>query len=358
MPATDYTQTNNPRSLHLAELARPFPEWIKGSPIPVSEGLEKLADVAFASRAQRLLPIHTKEAVFFSAIDYFAHADQYPADTFGAIKEACEHFAIGPDVAPYADVFVGVFEKAASAAEPSAPIGRFAIETHLNGHEFRLLPINDSYEVSKAASDLKLMVDERRIHYLMFVDAAREIVKAATEIGADTPLPAVIDSVGALRFPDFEKAARLIESRRSVVAAHEGAYEAYTGTLAEAIAGAITADACMQKLAAIDDALDVAYNYSDRTRVPLPHTIVFGGPRVSDVEKAAAERVMVRDVPLPLTVVRKIPTIDIQFHLEKEAAQELLEMRDSGGAIPISLAVAQWNEPDQKALLRLAVANG
>lgn len=359
MPATDYTRTNNPRSIHLAEMARPFPEWVKGSPIPAAAELEKLASVAFADRAHRLLPIHDKAAAFYSAVDYFANVDKYPADTFDTIKEACHHFHIGQDVAPYAEIFAEGFEKRAAADAPAEQAaGRFAVETHLDGREFRILPLNDAYEINKSASDLRTMVAERRIHYLMFVEAAREIVKAAAETEGVDELPAVIEAAGVARFPDFAKAASLIESRRSVVKDHEGAYAAYTGAVAEGAAGTISPDECMQKLAAIDDALGVKYRHDAHTRVPLPHVIIFGGPRVDAVEKLAAARVLVRSVPIPLEAVRKIPTIDIHFHLEKAAAQQLLTLRDNGNAAPLSLAAAEWSEDDQKTLLRLAVTHG
>ncbi len=350
MPATDYTHTNNPRSIHLAEMSRPFPEWIKGQPVPCREGMEKLAAQAFADRDRKLLPVHEKVSAFFSAIDYFANADRYPDTTFDRIKEACHYFGIGEDVAPYAEVFAARFEKKASGPTEEV-VGRFAINTQINGQDFQLLPLNDAYEITKAASDLRTMVTEGRIHYLMFVDASREIVKAASESDAPTSVTPLIMVVGELRCPDLEKAAQLIESRRSVVAAHEGAYAAYLGAIKEASDGTITADECMQKIAAIDDALHVNYRYTSRARVPLPHTIVFSGPTVADVEKAASSNVMIRDIFVPITAVRDLPAVDIEFHLEKEAATELLALRGEC-AKPLSYAIQKWSDSDQKALLR------
>lgn len=356
MPTTDYTHTNNPRSIYLAEMAVPFPEWVKGQPIPTRNGLEKLASVAFADRSNRLLPVHEKEAAFFSSLDYFANAGDYPEETFDAIKDACDHFGIGADVAPYAEFFAGVFEKQASDEDVAPAPGRFAISTQLNGREFQILPINEPYEISKSAGDLLKMVHEGRIHYLMFVDAAREIVKAASELGSDQPLPGLVQHVGSPRFDDLDKAASLIESRRPLTKGFDGAFEAYTDAIKAASAGEITAEECMQKIAATDDLIGLKYNFSPRARTPLPHDIVFGGPSHTEVEKAASRHVVIRGISVPFAVMTKIPKLDVEFKMEKSAADEFLQLRSGASAIPLSLAIEKWAAEDQKELLRLASA--
>lgn len=352
---TDYTHTNNPRSLYLAEMAIPFPQWVKGCPIPTVSGLVKLAAVAFADRERRLLPLHEKEAAFFSAVDYFANADGYPETTFGYIKEACDHFNIGADVAPYAEHFAGVFEKRAADETPSAVGGRFAISTHLNARDYKLLPLNDAYEITKSAKDLAKMVDEDRIHYIMFVDAAREVVKAAAEADVTHELPGLVAHVGTPRFEDLEKAANMIESRRPLVGGFDGAFDAYTSAVKEAADGKITPEECMHKIAATDDIIGLRYNYNLRSRVPLPHDIVFGGPSLPAVEKMAAANVMVRGVPVPLRVVQAIDALEIHYKLTKSAAEELVSLRAASGGVPLSLAVEKWATEDQKELLRLAM---
>lgn len=352
MPNTDYTHTNNPRSLYLAEMAIPFPQWIKGSAILTSDGLVKLASVAFADRDRRLLPLHDKEAAFFSSVDYFANVGSYPETTFAYIKEACDHFDIGADVAPYAEHFAGVFEKRAASEETDASPSRFAISTHLNGRDFKLLPLHDAYEITKSAKDLVKMVDENRIHYLMFVDAAREIVKAATEAATLSDLPGLVVHVGTPRFEDLDKAANMIESRRPLVGGFEGAFEAYTSAVKEAASGVITPEECMQKIAATDDVIGLRYNYNPRSRVPLPHDIVFGGPSFPEVEKVAAMNVLVRGVAVPLRAVQQIPDIETEYQLSKSAASDL---RSTAGAVALSHSVAHWDDEDQKTLLRLAL---
>ncbi len=355
MHKTDYSKTRNPRSLAIAEMAIPFPEWIKGRPIPTSEGFEKLASVAFADRENRLLPIFEKEAAFFSAVDYFANAGEYPEEVFDHIKEACAYFGIGADVAPYAEYFAGEFEKQASAETPSTLPGRFGIDTTLNGTHFRLLPLNDPYEIAKSARDLATMVDQNRIHYLMFVDAAREVVKAAADACVIHEIPGLIVQAGTPRFEDLDKAASLIESRRSLVSNYPGAFSEYEEAVKQAAAGEISPEDCMRKIAATDSAIGLRYNFNPRHPVPLPHNIVFGGPTVEEVEKMAASHALIRGVPVPLEALRQIATVDAEFHLEKAAFDSFIALRSQESAAPLSLEVAGWGESDQKALLKMAV---
>lgn len=355
MPATDYTRTNNPRSLHLADMAIPFPEWVQGTAIPTHTEFEKLASVAFADPKARRLPVSTKEATFFSAVDYFANVGNYPTSVFDCIKTASEWFGISKDIAPYAELFAERIEK--SASEVVKTPGKFAISTYLAEQEFRILPINDPHQVTKAASDLLKMVDENRIHYLMFVDAAREVVKAASEVGSDQPLPHAIERVGAERFPDFEKAARMLESRRSVAARHEGAFESYLGAIRAAETGGITADECMQKIAAIDDALGIRQNLGLAAKIPAPHLVVFSGPSHAAVEKAAKTTAVIRGVALPLTAIDGIPAIQLEFKLSKAANADVINLLAERDARPLSMAIDKWDITDQKELLRLAVAH-
>lgn len=123
----DFTTMTTPRFLYLAELNRPLPAWVANAPMPQKEDFVKKAATAFADVHRRLLPIATKSATFHSALNIFAHMDDYSDEVFERVKEACSHFGIEDDVAPYAELFANEIEKSASA--DVIPEGRFAIDT-------------------------------------------------------------------------------------------------------------------------------------------------------------------------------------------------------------------------------------
>lgn len=349
----DYTTISNPKSLYRAELHHPFPEWVASSPLPESQEFEKKAAVAFADRERRLLPICDKISTFHSAIDLFANVTNYDELTFDRVKEACDYYGIQDDIRPYVELFAAELSKSADFAEPTE--GRFAISDDTDADLLRLLPINDAHEVRVAAVDLSKMAGENRIPFVMFVDAAREIVKAASDYNIDEALPRIVTHFGTERLPDTEKAAQLIQGRNQLCKT-EALRDSVGQLYQEAIATIETdADEALSKIATIDELAGVSTNYRVSSRVPTPFDIVFSGITVAELDKAAKENVVVREVLIPISVVQAIDRQKALYCLSKSAAETLLRLRDSGDAKDLSLAADNWTELDQKTLLRLAV---
>lgn len=351
--AEDFTTTNNPKYLYLAELHRPFPEWVAAQEMPSADAFSKMASTAFADPGRRLLPIATKEAAFHSAINLFACMDQFDEAVFERVKSACAMYGIEGDIAPYAELFAEEVEK--SASEQIVPEGRFAIDTQLGGEHFKLLPINDTHEVIQSAFDLAKMASENRIHFLLMVPAARELVKVAGEMGVNG-LPEMVVRFGSERFPDAEKAASLIAGREGLC--RDADTRAVLPALYKEALASLNddPDAAMEKIAAIDHQAGISVNYRLNSAVPTPFDIVFGGQLMSEAIKAAQENVLVfDDVTVPLVELKKIPTIDAEFRLSKQASESFSKIRDVDDARDVSLAIAGWSETDKRTLLRMAV---
>ena len=347
----DFTTSNNPQFLHFAEVQRPFPDWVASAPIPAAEEFQKCSASAFADRGRRLLPILSKEATFHSALDLFAHVEDYEPEVFERVKNACAFHGISEDVAPYADVFADRFEK--SATESIAPPGRFAIDTEFGDQRFQLLPLDDAASVYDSAYELAKMAGERRIHFLQLVPAAVEVVKAAADFGVEN-LPRMIVHLGSERLPDFEKAAELIEGREKLAKSdHATLRGLYHGAVKEAADGEITAVECMTKIAAIDDTAGLTYRFKESAVFPNALDIVFTGPLLSEVEKQATLLVSVRDVLIPLVEVKSLNLVDADFKLSKSAGESLRKNIGTNDAKDISLAVMSWEEKDQRTLLRI-----
>jgi hypothetical protein len=353
--AQDYTTLNNPKFLYFAELHRPFPDWAANAPLPTAESFEKCAAAAFADPARRLLPVRDKVCTFHSAIDLFANVSNYSTDTFERVKAACAHFQIEEDVAPYASIFADSFEKQAS--DYAIPTGRFAIDQEINDTRYQLLPLNDAQDVRDSAHELAKMASESRIHFLSLVPAAQQIVKAAEELNVHD-VPPLIDRMGLERCADLEKAARYIQGREKFAKQADtvAAKAEYEEIITEAKAGTITPWLCMQKIAALDDALGIRCRYNEASPVMNPSEIVFSGPLVREVEKAARCNVAIKDVLVPLSVVRSINFDEASFKLSKTAGHTLKQLSHSDDAKDLSLAIMGWDDADQRTLLRMAAA--
>jgi hypothetical protein len=348
----DFTSLTNPRFLYRAGLHHPFPDWVVEEPMPEKADFEKKAAAAFADPARRLLPICTPSATFHSTINIFARMGDFDEAAFERIKEACAHFGIEQDVLPYAELFLDEFEKSAALDEPAE--GRFAIDDEIGGERFRLLPLNDKEDVRSSAFDLAKMAADRRIHILMLVPAAREIVKAAADHGT-TELPEIVVRYGTPRFPDAERAAKLLEGREQFCK-DAGIRDAVAANYLEVLEGLEEdPDAALAKIASIDHVAGLVTSCKGSAAVPNPFDIVFGGACESEVEKAAKANVLVREVLVPLAEVQRIGERDAAYRLSKEAADRFLKLRGTGDARDLSVEVENWDEEDQRTLLRLAV---
>jgi hypothetical protein len=353
--AQDYTTLNNPKFLYLAEMHRPFPEWAANAPLPTAESFEKCAAAAFADPERRLLPIRDKVSTFHSAIDLFANFGDYTADAFERVKSACAFFEIEDAVAPYAELFADSFEKQAS--EAVVPVGRFAIDQEINGTRYQLLPLNDAQDVRDSAHELAKMASESRIHFLTLFPAAQQIVKAAEELGVDG-VPSLINRMGMERCADMDKAASYIQGREKFAKnANTVTVKAeYDAILAEAKSGEISPWLCMQKIAALDDAVGIHCRYNEASPVMNPAEIVFSGPLVCEVEKAARLNVAIKDILVPLSVVRSISVDEADFKLSKSAGHTFRQLSHTDDAKDLSLAIMGWDDADQRTLLRKAAA--
>lgn len=345
---------SNPTFLYRAALHSPFPSWVVEQPMPESGEFEKKSSAAFADPDRRLLPIASKSAAFHSAINAFADAESYSAETLTRVKEACAFYDIEGDILPYVELFANEHEKSAGLSD--IPEGRYAIDTTLGGQDFKLLPLNDAYDVSDSAHALAKMAAEDRIPFLVMIDAAREVVKAATDHNVDE-LPEMIDRFGHDLLHDCDRAARLIEGRADLCK-DASVREILDRDYREAIAGAEDdPDEAMRKIASIDAAAGLRTNLRVSSLVPTPYDIVFSGPPASAVTKAAKENVLIKDVLVPLAALGSVNERDAEFHLSKEASAQLARARDTDDARDLSLLIENWTDQDQRTLLRLAASS-
>jgi hypothetical protein len=274
---------------------------------------------------------------------------------FDRVKSACAFFRIEDDVAPYADIFADSIEKQASDA--TVPVGRFAIDQEIGGTRYQILPLNDAQDVRDSAHELAKMASERRIHFLSLVPAAQHIVKAAEALGV-RDVPPMISRLGLARCADIGKAELNVRGREKFAKSwdQEVVKAEYANIIADAKSGEITPQVCMQKIAALDDTVGIRCRYNEASPVMNPVEIVFSGPLVREVEKAARDNVAIKDVLIPLAVVQGVNLEEANFKLSKTAGHTLRQLIDSEDAKDLSLAIMGWDDADQRTLLRMAVA--
>lgn len=347
----DFTTDPNPRYLYVAELHHPFPEWVANAPVPSADQFTKKSSAAFADPSRRLLPIADKVSTFHSVINLLADVTSFPDSTFDRVKEACDFFGISEEVAPYADLFADRLEKSASVT--ATPV-QFAIDEEINGETYKLLPLADAMDIEDAGFSLAKMASDNRIHFVHFVNAARRVVKAATDHNVVNKLPEPILRVGSERAHNFEKAARLVEGRSDY--ARNGDPEIVKSAYAEALKET-DPDVAMNKIAAIDTAAGISHRYHAGAFLPLPSEIVFNGPLISEIEKVAREHAAIGNVLVPLQELKNVDRRALAFSLTKEAGEAIIRvLEDTDDASDVSLLVDSWADDDRRTLLRLAAS--
>lgn len=359
----DFTSRGNLPHFARAKAHKAFPAWV--GQVPSATDFVKMSSEAFADKASRTLPICNATATFYSALDVFHNADIYPEAALDRVKQACEMFGIGGDVAPYADLFADEFEKSAATIEP----GAFAINTMIGDKDIQLLPIGDVEDIRKSASDLMTMVEESRIFYPMARQAAVTIVKAARELGvAANEMPASLIELGTERLPTpvtpeaigaMQQCLRKRAGYSTVPSyTEESLAGRYNDDLNAYADGEITAAEFTEKIAAADFLAGVhgAYRFSGPRRIELPHEIVFSGPSLDDVEKLAKTNVVINDITVPLAAFRALDPVESAHKLSKRAGAAIPTILEASDARDVTLEIANWESGDVRTLCRMLVA--
>ena len=328
----DFTRTNNPTSLTKAAGIHPFPEWADSAPIPHADGLVGFSNSIFADTHRRLLPLHTKEAAFFSAIDFLDHPEDFGLEAGERVKKACDGFGIWGEMLPWLHASANSFEKSASSCS-------WAIDTEIGGTPIRMFPLDTDENVREAVYGLTKMAQEKRIEYTMLREAALNVMEKDADAANE-----LLAAFAITQFTDPEKTAALISSRGG-----DDAQQKAYNTIAKELAEGLDPETAVIKLAACDIAFDKPNHPFPTTRL-RPHELVYCGDKLSDLRKEASQHVFVMEVLIPRSALAAIDPTDIEYALSKQAGVAFDAQR-----LDLEDVVAGWDKYDQKALLHLAL---
>lgn len=342
----DYTQTNNPRSLHAAEKIHKFPAWVAEEPVDTND-LVKKASAAFADTERRLLPIHTRGATFRSAVDLFANFNSYSMGVCERVKSAAVTFDLMDDLQPY----LPAEEQEKSAAFEDT---KYALDYIHGDRHVQALPISTPGMTYDSSRELTKMASNGQVHFLQLRAAAQDIVKAANTFEVD--IPELIGMLGTERLPDLEKAANILENRGAMVSRDPSVDKAYKDLATQARAGA-DPEELMVKIASVDANSGMRYRYNPRGIAVLPSSVVYSGPPISLLEKAANAYAVTGDTEIPMEAFLAIPQEDLITQLSKEAGELVIDAR-SGGGMKMTDCLEKIASSDRKLVIQLAVKHG
>lgn len=321
----DFITDQNPTALYEVGIkaGSALPEYVANAPVLQAEDVASLHDLAFADTRNRLFPVHTKAAAYMSAV-YLAGKGDTSSAVFNRVKSTCDFFGISDDVnnaialLPSADAT----EKSASTLCDTAYALKFNIEEQ---DTWAAYPIGNSVAVVKSALDLIKDWNTDHIPADWYFKAAANIVKKANELGIQrNDLPAKLWADGEERLVDFAAAEESILTRK--YAGVEDTSQ-YTETLKAAASGTISVEAALDEWMMLD-----AANSINHKKIGSPHEAFYSGPRVADVEKMAAETVIIKDVMVPAEAVIKLASeakVSVTRAFRKEVAESIISIAES-----------------------------
>lgn len=311
--AKDFVRDANPKALYLAGLHIELPDYLKDYEMPSEEAMQKLAAAAFADQRLKLHPIHTKEAAVLSGI-YLQGSGLGETEQMQHVKQAAEIFGVSEDLNKILLQMDSVLEK--KAAENSPAEKEYAMLVEGEGESITALyPINNEVQVCKSAQALYNDFMGGKFPADWAHTAAVTLVKKANELGIErNDLPERIWVLGTERLPNFEVAVKMAKCRDYDGADSESS-ELYQEIVKAAAADPDKLEDYLKLWADLDMAQGIGYKETF-----TPQEAFYSGAALSDLEKAASNVVIVKDVMVPKQQFAKLSTDTVQASFREEIA--------------------------------------
>lgn len=310
--AKDFVRDANPKALYLAGLHIDLPDYLKDYEMPSDKEMQKLASAAFADQRLKLHPIHTKEAAVLSGI-YLQGSGLGESAQMQHVKQAAEIFGVSEDLNKILTQMSSVLEKSASA---SAPEKEYAMLVEKEDESITALyPISNEVQVCKSAQDLYNDFVHGKFPSDWAHSAAVAIVKKASELQIDrNDIPERIWVLGTERLPDFDVAIKMAKCR-DYDGADSDSSELYQEIAKAAAADPENLDSYLKLWADLDMTQGIGYKETF-----TPQEAFYSGPALLELEKAASNVVIVRDVMVPKDQFTKLSSADIKANFREEIA--------------------------------------
>jgi hypothetical protein len=342
----DFTKDQNPTALYEVGIKAgdSLPDYVKEASILQAEDLVSLHDCAFADQINRLHPIHTKAATYMSAV-YLAGEGKLDSKEFTAVKEAAALFDIEQEIED-AIALLPQVEKSAHELSTEKYALSFQIEEE---DSWKAYAINNEVEVTKAATDVVRDWNDEHIPTDWFFHAARNIVKAATDLNIPrNEIPDKVWRFGEERIVDFDNVDFAIgeRSRAGVSDVSE-----YAQALKQASTGAISVDQAIDTWMGLD-----AVNSISHKRVTSPQEAFFSGAKVAYLKDLSEKNIFISDVMVPAVEFNKLASDNykaVRMAFRKEAADNIINILSETDTANTTAKLASLETKQQKQLLNL-----
>ena len=347
MEHTDFTSDGSMAFLLLLKEAGVLPDWLEE--IPGRDDMQALPAGAYAATDRRLMPLHTKQAAYLSAVSSCVYGYPSEGQWENRLKAACCSYGIEDLVKKAHEVLApkNYHEKKTSETEKLA----YALE--LQETEDRTgfyYPINNAHEVEASALKMARDREEQKLPGSWFVGAAENLMKAAAAHGvASKYIPEAIQRLAEDRLPSPDELNVQIERRAKYAGFDEASRAFYTKVACAALEGSVSLQEAAHVWELADRKLQVKYS-----AVVTPPVVAFrsGVPR-SYVEKVANSVVPIAGVYVPFNQLVTLSKPLVAVVLPRKSAAAVLTAMDQPDGLKAANCLASLTEAEQVEVLSL-----
>lgn len=352
----DFIDDPNPTAVFHAARELGAPEYVKSAHVLCRNDVAGLRDVAFADRARRMFPVHTKAACWLSAACWYggSHTDSVVENS---IKQAATAHGIEQDVSRLAELFAPIKSASSPLESTYALTVDFQGAHGLQKQSFYLL--DDPVAITDSGWLIDRDISDGRLTREVAQVACRALVKAAREHNVDfNELPPRVTGIGEDRLPDFDNLRHEMERRKQAGITTDDYATVIEGAEAEYNASDWNDRAtCLDKWASLWLDLD-SLNGADHRTFMDPFSALYSGEKLAAFEERANASVFVDDVLVPGVVFALLNENQVRARFNKEAAAKVLATRDlcassEAYGYEASSRVASLNSDERKELLQL-----
>lgn len=310
MTGRDYVDANATDLFLKLSSANLIPEYVYDSEIITSDVTKQLKDIAFADPKTRSYPCFSKAACWMSAAWAAGRLEEDEEVKENIVKMAKLH-NIEDDVANLFNYFNSEFSKVASVKEEKEEEKEYALKIASsleddNTEVLELYPINNDLEIIDSGEKVAKAYSFGKLSPVVMRDVSHNILKKASANSLDSDmLPSIIIQFGERRMPDPFSAEFLLGEMRKQAAAAE--YLCLLSDLAEYMTKKAStpenavdyAETIAGRMYDLDQKNNIVYN----TWSPDPCTLIFTGPTLDIMSKAASTNFFLDNT--------RIPTVDL-----------------------------------------------
>jgi len=337
MTGRDYVDANTTDLFLKLSDANLIPEYVYDSEIITSDVTKQLKDIAFADPKTRSYPCFSKAACWMSAAWAAGRLEEDEEVKENIVKMAKIHH-IEDDVEGLFNYFNSEFNKVASVNEEPDTEKEYAlkiassIDDSSNNEVLELYPINNDLEIIDSGEKVAKAYNFGKLSPSVMRDVSYNILKqaAANHIDNDM-LPTIIIQFGERRMPDPFSAEFLLGDMRKQAAVAD--YLCLLADLAEYMTKKASspenavdyAEKIAGQIYDLDQKNNVVYN----TWSPDPCTLIFTGPTMDILSKAASTNFFLDNIRIPTVDLVNISDENINNMFSEKSASIINDARNT-----------------------------